>query len=196
MRARLASLLARHMALEQIAWREALDRDQDGRPFFSPSHSPAAFAYAKDTVFCLVVNEAEARAGLAIDAEIINELPPVDIMNFLSKLYPSLRRRFRTSGTLLPAALWTAYESAYKLIGSRALQVDLFKNFPEDFSPAENTSFYLPQGDLHLRFLASESCMVSIASRETLPANLACNSLTRLYPPFSTPCQMAFSSHA
>lgn len=184
-RARYTRLLARHMALNQTGWREALDRDAQGRPFFLPSHSPAAFAYARDAIFCLSEPAFRDRDVLAIDAVCINELPACDMLDFLRKIYPSLRLSIFTLDHLRIAALWTAFESAWKIIGKKVLEMDLPAIFPRNFTVSANSVFYLPKADLHFHFFRSGSYMTALATRQAFQSCISCRWLPRPLLPIS-----------
>lgn len=159
------------MALHQTGWREKLDRDKDGRSFFTPSGRPAAFAYGRNAVFCCTAQALRDPASLAIDAEYIPEHPDKDMMAFLTKIFPSLRKRAQFSDPRLLAALWTAYECAYKIIGWKISEFDLPACFPAVFRAYEKLSFRLPGSHLHFRFTNSGAHMVALATQSTLSKN-------------------------
>lgn len=178
--ARSTRLLTRLIALNQRGWEESLDRDAQGPSFFVPSKSAAAFAYVKETGFCLT-GPCE-KNSVAIDAEDIDELSAQAILNFLAKLYPSLPGSSHFQNKLALAGLWTAFESAYKIIGNDVFKIHLPAMFSPNLTISECSDFYLTGADLHFHFVISGSCMIAIASRRVLLPHISCSWLSLPLP--------------
>lgn len=184
------------MALGQTGWKYALDRDAQGRSFFASSLSQAAFAYGKDAAFCLTAPFPGSWCAISIDALALNEQPDMDMLDFLRKLYPSLQNSLHFSNKFMSSVLWTAFESAYKIIGMDVLNIDLPACFPRDFTIPGKAVLHLHDTNIHFNFFISNFYLVALAACQTFPPSVSCQWLSGLALPTFPLCQSTLPSHA
>lgn len=165
LRMRLSRLLARILAFRQNNWRQRLDRDAQGRAFFSASSSPVAFSHTPEAAFCATCADFHTHDSLAIDVENPSLGYNAHVLEFLRKIFPvPLKDRKPDPGLL--TRLWILWECLYKCMGERILRLDLPATILQNLQNFPEMRVYLPDANLHFQIITSRDFLIGIVSQE------------------------------